>query len=218
MPGQGQPWPGGAPQYGYSTPGQPGAQPYYYQAPRPAPTGPRGEPLAEFTDRLLARLIDGAVLGAAMLVIEIPVVIAFITMMAGQIDSTDPGADPELWGGQGSTILVFLGLYFVVMLVIVAAVYVYEVELMFRTGQTLGKRAMKIRVVSLDGLPMDRGIAAKRWLAANVASMVIPMYSWIDGLWQLWDQPLRQCLHDKYARTIVVKDVPAPAWPTGGPA
>jgi hypothetical protein len=27
----------------------------------------------------------------------------------------------------------------------------------------------------------------------------------VDGLWQLWDKPFQQCLHDKAAGTVVVK-------------
>jgi hypothetical protein len=55
---------------------------------------------------------------------------------------------------------------------------------------------------------MTRGVAARRWLANVVAGAIIPFWRWIDGLWQLWDKPYQQCLHDKFARTVVVK-VPA---------
>ena len=169
-----------------------------YRYPQPRPVAPTGEPLAEFTDRLLARLIDGAILGAVGLVIAIPVFIAMFSMMTNRLDSTNPDVGPF--------ILAVLGMYAVVLVLAVAAGYVYEVEMTYRTGQTIGKRVMKIRIVSLDGTPMTRGIAARRWVASNIAAIFIPLYSWIDGLWQLWDQPLRQCLHDKFAKTVVVKD------------
>ncbi|MEU3454082.1 hypothetical protein ABZ671_10820 [Micromonospora sp. NPDC006766] len=29
-----------------------------------------------------------------------------------------------------------------------------------------------------------------------------------DGFWQLWDKPWQQCLHDKFAGTVVVKVAP----------
>jgi uncharacterized RDD family membrane protein YckC len=77
---------------------------------------------------------------------------------------------------------------------------------------------MKIKVVTLDGGPVDRGIAAKRWAASSLAGTVIPAFTWIDGLWQLWDQQLRQCLHDKFARTVVVKGVPTDSGPARGAA
>jgi hypothetical protein len=31
----------------------------------------------------------------------------------------------------------------------------------------------------------------------------------LDPLWCLWDKPYRQCLHDKPAKTVVVKVDPA---------
>jgi hypothetical protein len=34
---------------------------------------------------------------------------------------------------------------------------------------------------------------------------VVPGLGWVDGLWQLWDKPWRQCLHDKFAQTLVIK-------------
>jgi hypothetical protein len=32
-----------------------------------------------------------------------------------------------------------------------------------------------------------------------------PLAGFGDGLWQLWDKPWQQCLHDKFAGTVVVK-------------
>jgi hypothetical protein len=65
---------------------------------------------------------------------------------------------------------------------------------------------MKIRVVPLTpAATLTRGMAAKRWLVGNVAAIFIPLFSYVDGLWQLWDKPYRQCLHDKFAQTTVVK-------------
>ncbi len=34
---------------------------------------------------------------------------------------------------------------------------------------------------------------------------VVPFFYLLDLLWQLWDQPYRQCLHDKITNTIVVR-------------
>jgi uncharacterized RDD family membrane protein YckC len=84
--------------------------------------------------------------------------------------------------------------------------YVYYVEMMFRSGQTLGKRAMKLRVVPLDpAARLTRPVAVRRWLVQFPAGMLVPFFNYLDGLWQLWDKPYQQCLHDKFARTAVVK-------------
>jgi len=36
-------------------------------------------------------------------------------------------------------------------------------------------------------------------------NLVVPFFYLLDLLWQLWDQPYRQCLHDKITNTIVVR-------------
>ncbi|WP_426509365.1 RDD family protein [Dactylosporangium sp. McL0621] len=76
-----------------------------------------------------------------------------------------------------------------------------------RTGVTWGKRAMKLQLIRLDDLaaPVDRGVLAKRWATQSLVGAVVPFFSWVDGLWQLWDKPYQQCLRDKAAGTIVVK-------------
>ena len=102
-------------------------------------------------------------------------------------------------------LLVELGVFVFLMLLY----YVYAVEFMHRTGQTLGKKAMKIRVVPIDpSRRLTRGMAAKRYLTEYVVGSIVPAFSWIDGLWQLWDKPYQQTLHDKAAQTVVVKVSP----------
>ncbi len=161
---------------------------------------PSGEPLAEFSDRLLARLVDAAVYAVVAMVIEIPAIIAMIMLIGngGIVETTDPFA----------IMMLVFGMIVAVVTLWLVATYIYEVELVLRSGQTVGKRVMKIRITSLDGSPVSRAAAARRWLAYSVAGAVVPGYSWVDGLWQLWDKPYRQCLHDKFAATVVVRGVP----------
>jgi uncharacterized RDD family membrane protein YckC len=103
-------------------------------------------------------------------------------------------------------ILLFdLGLFVLLQL----AYYVYTVEFMHRSGQTLGKKMLNIRVIPLDpARPLTRGMAAKRYLVQHIAGTLVPFFSYIDGLWQLWDKPYLQTLHDKVAQTVVVKVSP----------
>ena len=54
-------------------------------------------------------------------------------------------------------------------------------------------------------MALSRTMLAKRFLISDVAALFVPFLNWLDGLWQLWDQPYRQCLHDKFAQTVVVK-------------
>ena len=76
------------------------------------------------------------------------------------------------------------------------------------TGQTLGKRAMGIRVISFeDGGPIGYGRAFIRYIGRLVSTLVI----YLGYLWMLWDKE-RQTWHDKFANAVVVpqRDYPAP--------
>jgi uncharacterized RDD family membrane protein YckC len=204
--------PGSAPPFAV----RPGAAPPGYTPPTLAPNG---APLAEFSDRLLARLIDMVILGGATVVVLVPLfVIAFVYVLdAGQTVvriNPDPFAPtpPEL-RNTGFVVTVIITLALVEILIALAFAYIYDVEMMFRSGQTIGKRVMKLRVVPVDpSAALTRRVATKRFLVQHVAAALVPLFSWLDGLWQLWDQPLRQCLHDKFAATVVVS-VNRPAGP-----
>ncbi|MGB2572323.1 RDD family protein [Micromonospora citrea] len=179
-----------------------------YKVPPPA-LAPNGQPLASFGDRLLAVLIDGLVLMGAMMVVIVPAVIVFfVTVLPDLTDTTADGSyvEPDPFAGF---LLPFLALEAGIFLFAIGVTYVFHVEMMFKTGQTLGKRVMKLRVVPVDPAgTLDRRAAAKRWLAHQVGGSFIPGFSYLDGLWQLWDKPWQQCLHDKFARTVVVKVAP----------
>ena len=53
-------------------------------------------------------------------------------------------------------------------------------------------------------LGLNRGLAAKRFLVMQGGS-IVPGLGLLDGLWQLWDKPYRQCPHDKVSSTLVIK-------------
>jgi uncharacterized RDD family membrane protein YckC len=189
---------------GYPPPGYPPQWPGY-RPPPPPPLAPGGRPLAEFTDRLLAYLIDYAILTAASLIVIIPAIILWSTLLFRQLEVAPDGTlrnEPD----PGALFLTFFGVLFAVILLGMVIQYIYRVEMMWRTGQTVGKRVMKIRVVPLDPAEsLTRGMAAKRFLIESVAGSFVPYFYLLDGLWQLWDQPYRQCLHDKWPQTTVVK-------------
>lgn len=74
------------------------------------------------------------------------------------------------------------------------------------TGQTIGKRALGIRVIGFDtGGPIGYGRAFIRWIGRYVSALVI----YIGYLWMLWDRE-KQCWHDKFANDVVV---PVSAYP-----
>jgi uncharacterized RDD family membrane protein YckC len=178
---------------------------------------PDGRPLAEPGERILAYLIDYAILSLTTLVFTIPLLIYQFQVMGdwietAQVRSGDPAAAPdpgELTDAMLDLFLPLLVAYLALFVLILVAFYVYRVELMFRTGQTLGKRIMGLRVVPAEpGASLTRGMAVRRWLVDSLGVVLVPMLVWVDGLWQYWDRPYRRCLHDMFAGTVVIKSGP----------
>ncbi|SCL14543.1 Uncharacterized membrane protein YckC, RDD family [Micromonospora rhizosphaerae] len=171
----------------------------------PPPLAPNGRPLAGFGDRLLAMLVDTAVFVVIGMVLAVPATIVLFAvvmpdLMAVNSDGSIP--EPDL---VNDFLLPFLWVELAVLAISLLLGYVYYVEMMFRTGQTLGKKVMKLRVVPRDpARALDRRMAVRRFLVQNVAGLV-PGFGYLDGFWQLWDKPWQQCLHDKFAGTVVVK-------------
>ncbi|GAA3338990.1 hypothetical protein GCM10020358_21090 [Amorphoplanes nipponensis] len=173
--------------------------------PPPVPLAPDGRPLADFGTRLLAYLIDGAILSGIALVVFIPVL--SVLLLTAVPDDFDAATGPETVFTDLFLPFLLIELGFVLLLL--AGYYVYYVEMMYRSGQTVGKRLMKVRVVPIEpGATLTRGMAAKRYLVEFVVGMLVPLFSYLDGFWQLWDKPFQQTLHDKIARTVVVKVAP----------
>lgn len=203
------------PQYappGYAPPPHYPMPPHYPVPPQfavPPTVSPAGQPLASFGDRLLAWLIDTAVASVVSLVLFMPVFLVLWWRMLTEMTRTNPdGTLVEPDPGTFLTefflpILLFQAGLFVVLL---GLYWLYHVEYLKRGGQTLGKKVMKLRVVPLDPAgTLDRRMAGRRWLVQYLACSLVPGMSYADGLWQLWDKPWQQCLHDKFAGTVVVK-------------
>lgn len=196
-------WSGGHP--GWSGPGHPPVL--------VAPRSPAGQPLASFGDRFLAYLIDSAITIAVGLVLAVPMVFVLAGVFADTTTGLSPTTNPDGSVAQPDLALLFTELFLPMILLqtgylvlMLAAYYGYFVELMFKTGQTVGKRVMKLRTVPLDpAATLTRGMATRRYLLQFVVGGFVPVFTYLDGLWQLWDKPYQQCLHDKVARTVVVK-------------
>lgn len=78
--------------------------------------------------------------------------------------------------------------------IVTALTAIYFIWPYSTNGQTLGKRALNIKVVSIDGSPLD-------WKKGILRS--IGILFGIGFLWALWDSD-RQAFHDKIAGTYVV--------------
>jgi uncharacterized RDD family membrane protein YckC len=139
------------------------------------------EDLAGRWRRLFAALLDGLLVSIVSNILEAPF-----------RDWSDPG---RVTGGNVAANLVT---------VVLAFVYFWLMHAI--RGQTLGKMALKIRVVREDDLgAIDLGQSAARSAFSFLISIVTcGIGGIVDVAWILWD-PRRQALHDKVAKTLVVK-------------
>ena len=182
----GQPSTGPPAGQGYQQQQYQGGPPSYATGPPQGASGPR----ASFGQRLGAMLLDS-------LVIFIPFAILAIILTVAVAPGEGSGDVDE--GAAGIVVLLYL-LGFI-------AWWAYYILLEGGpTGQTVGKKAVGIRVVSMQtGGPIGYGKSFVRTLVRNFVSG-----SCILGyLWMLWDQE-KQTWHDKISDSVVV---PVTAYP-----
>lgn len=172
----------------------------------PRAVTPDGQKLAGWWHRVAARIIDGIVLAVLGLVIGNLLMPGFFAdYLDWSLTQTDPLALPpgELAGG----------LFRFTMLVGIVGL-LYEVVLVTLLGGTLGKLATGLRVRLRD----EPGNVA--WVPSLLRALVyqgpgilgnlspalsfLGFFTVINVLWPLWDKN-RQALHDKVARTNVVR-------------
>lgn len=151
---------------------------------------PAGMPLpATSGQRFVARLVDSLILGLIWTMA--------LTVTGALAYSMDHPGEQDTAKVVLSAVVTF------------AVYFVYEGAMLAHSGQTLGKKAVRIRVALLsDGdVPAGRGWfrAATYALPGMLCPLVIGTLFWLlNSVWQLWDKPFHQSLHDKAARTVVV--------------
>lgn len=161
----------------------------------------------------------GARLGAALLDVIPFVVLMFVLLgftdydeLAGRAAQGDEAAFAEaqamLTAGSPTALMLSL--------VGVVAQAAYNVLLHASTGQTLGKRMVGIRVVRADDPARTPSIASAllRWIVQYggpqalsnlpLVGLIAFVFTVVDHLFPLWDAR-RQALHDKAAKTLVVR-------------
>ena len=141
-------------------------------------TGPLGMPLGGATP---TSAMAYAGFGRRMIAVILDAIILSIPAVCLGFASSSGKA-----GGSGSNILVTI---------------LYEGLLIaLWNGQTIGKLAMGIRVVTASGAPVPVGKAFARPGMKLVSCVALGL----GYLWMLWD-PNKQTWHDKVAKTYVVK-------------
>jgi uncharacterized RDD family membrane protein YckC len=156
---------------------------------------------AGFARRLAALIVDGLVTAATL-------VPAFVALGVGPTETTacrvengevvvNGRPDNALCTGPAPGTWALFGLLVLAALV-ASIVHVARGE--GRQGQTLGARALGIRVVDADtGAPIGPGRAVVRWLARLVSALAC-----FVGFLRMLGDPGRQTWHDKLTRSVVV--------------
>src|SRR3954468_19820486 len=136
---------------------------------RPNPPPPPAPPLAEFSDRLLAFLVDAAVFFVVSLILLVPAIGGMFVVISNTVGKIQYDADgnPINEPSVAAVALPLLAIYGGVLVLAVLFSYLYEVEhALRRQGTTWGKRVMKIKIVPLadSTAPVTRSMLFKRWL------------------------------------------------------
>ena len=173
------------------------------------PTTPDGVPLAGFWPRVAAHVIDGLIIGAVNSVLTFPMQLG-LQRDAQQLLESRPEPAELL-----STYLdLFLPLITWSALIGFATWTIYSAVMLRWRGATVGKMAMGLAVRLRDRpgrLPWSaiaaRVLTQQGYMLTAVVPWLYLALSWwplLDDLWAAWDGK-RQALHDKAARTNVVR-------------
>jgi uncharacterized RDD family membrane protein YckC len=179
---------------GYGQP-QPPYQPFGGNVPQPssygyAPAPVAMPPYASIGSRLLAVIIDGFLGGLAAL----PGII-FIIIAGASVASTADARGNLSDAAAGAAVgMVLLG--YALIFAGALGFGLYNIYLLGKTGQTIGKRMMKVKVLDQTGQPIGFWKAFARELVKNVVGNVC----FLLLLWPLWDQE-KQGLYDKLFST-----------------
>ncbi|MFD5234287.1 RDD family protein [Streptomyces qaidamensis] len=143
-------------------------------------------PLADSGKRTLARIIDMILVG---------VVVWLITWGFGvneyDVDSDRIEVSKSFWQSGVAAVLYIA----------------YDTVLTARTGQTLGKKLLRMRVANLDNgatPSVQNALARAAVLWIPFAFCCACVWTAICGGWSFFDRPYKQGLHDKAAKTVVV--------------
>ncbi|MER7954472.1 RDD family protein [Streptomyces sp. NPDC096030] len=208
-PPPGGPPPEGPPPGGPPPGGPPPGSPYDNMPPPPPPYGsqPYGgaggyggadplagmPPLADSGKRILARIIDWLIVAIPLALIGIP------------FNIYDRATDGDDFGDTITATSTGSGLVF--QLITIVAFVAYDTLMVANSGQTLGKKWLKLRVAMLnDGStpPTNASLirAVVLWLPALICCACL--WPLLLLILILVDKPYKQGLHDKAAKTVVV--------------
>lgn len=179
------------------------------------PATPDGVPLAGWWQRVGAYLIDGLILAVVVSVLAFPFIRDVLSALRDFIDIASTAAQngspaPSTTQMQSaiSSAAVKIGL------IGLTVNFVYAVTFLMWKQATPGKLALglRVRLREQPGLPLSAVLL--RWGTQSALPGLIGLvpvvgtlgsvFTLVDSLWPLWD-PRRQALHDKVAKTNVIR-------------
>jgi uncharacterized RDD family membrane protein YckC len=201
--GAGQAYPGSS--YGTPSDGTPGhPAPSYGTGGRVA----RDPALAEWWQRLLARLVDDVILVILWILSLLPLFRRIQRLASQYPDLSQPAAAQAFNDSVSQLMAGMVGTFLLIGAGIGVVSFGYDWLQHGLWGQTIGKRVMGTKVVTADTRSPISGQAACGRAAVYALVPVVPsvggLFALVNESWLLWD-PRRQCLHDKAASTVVVK-------------
>jgi uncharacterized RDD family membrane protein YckC len=175
--------------------------------PYPVPARPHGFALAGLGPRLVARILDIL----AVLLLNVVVNGYFAYEFGKEFAPMWRAAMANPFGEQPQPTARMETLLWTMLIVATLLWLLYEAPATASRGQTLGKRIMHIKVLPLENTePLGFGRAFRRWARLGLwtplwgcAGLGL-LLQLIDSASPLFDQHLRQALHDRTARTVVV--------------
>mgnify|MGYP000586646898 CR=1 FL=1 len=139
--------------------------------------------LASWGRRLAALVVDGAILAGVVLA----------TMLAAGLSLDE--INDTIWNGSSLAVVALF----------VLPEAIYDTAMIGSRNQTLGKMALGIAVVDADGGGrIGYARAFRRWVSTSLLWALFTVPGVVDHLWPLRDAR-KQTLHDKLARSVVVR-------------
>jgi uncharacterized RDD family membrane protein YckC len=150
---------------------------------------------AGFWMRLLAAIIDGVLLGIVNIIILVP----FLGLVG--LTAAARGSDVDMESDGAGLMIALLSTYLISMLAVAVAGWLYFALMESSArGATLGKMALGLRVVDLNGNRIGFGRATGRYFGKIISGAILC----IGYLMAAFTQQ-KQALHDIMAGCLVVR-------------